>query len=123
MTTWRQLMRSRLASRSAGQPAMNICSRGGRLSIRSYRAVMARCSGVSCPDRPASSAVSIGSGSGSAGAAKAAAMVSCMTAMASGNSNGCGPACSPATTGLRYPCARMNPRAVAMYSPMRSRSP
>ena len=93
------------------------------MSIRPYRAVIARCSGVSCPARAASSSVASDSGSGSAGAAKAAAKVSCMTAMAPGNSNGCGPAYSPATTGLRYPCARMNPRAVATYSPIRSRSP
>ena len=81
MTTWRQLMRCRLASSSGGQPARNICSRGGRLSIRSYRAFIARRSGVSCPARSASSPVLCDATS--AASAKAAAKVSCMTAIAS----------------------------------------
>ena len=72
---------------------------------------MARRSGVACPARATSSSVLCDGGS--AASANAAAKVSCMTAVASGNSNGCGPACSPTTTGLRYPCACMKPRAVA----------
>lgn len=93
MTTCRALMRSRLASSSAGQPAMNICSRGGRVSIRSYRAVIARRSGESCLARSASSPV-LCDGAVPEASAKAAAKVSCMTTIAPGNSNGCGPACS-----------------------------
>ena len=70
---------------------------------------MARRSGVSWPACAASSPVLCG---GSA-PVNAAMNTSCMTALASGNSNGCGPACSPTMTGLRYPCDRMNCRAVS----------
>ncbi len=76
---------------------MNMASSGGRSPIRSYNAVIARRSGVAWPARAASSSVLLVAG----GAAKAAANTSCMTAIAAGNSKGCGPACSPATTGLQ----------------------
>ena len=79
---------------------MNICSVAGRSAILVYSAVIAAPFGSVLPARSASSPVLCDGGASAAVSAKAAANTCCMTAIASGNSNGCGPACSPTTIGL-----------------------
>ena len=100
MTIWRQLIRCRLASSSGGQPAMNIASSGGSSPIRSYSARHRPPLGrvLAWPARASSSVLLVGRRLERRPPAKTC----CMTPVAAGNSNGCGPACSPASTGLQY---------------------
>ena len=121
MTTWRQLMRCRLASSAGAQPARNVCSRGwvpGHPVVQRLHRPPFLCVVDLRALWPARRALQPRPGvpSGQPAAIRSPAI----RPSTSGYSNSCGPSCSPATIGLEVPVAASRP-AVATYSGMRTR--